>query len=247
MHRQSDSDLTSLAASSPPRSPRRPVYYVMSPSNIDNEKLSIFGLSPGGSPAHQHYHPNPTHHRYASSPIHHSRESSTTRFSASLRNGYWRKVPQELHVGDKEVEEEEEDEEEERWGFRCYALMFVIGFFLLFSLFSIILWGASKAYEPKITVKSLVFERYNIQAGMDFTDVPTKMISLNSTVKMRFRNPATFFGVHVSSTPLVLYYYDLAIASGHMKEFYASRKNERIVTTVVLGKQVPVYGGGAAL
>ncbi|PKU83752.1 hypothetical protein MA16_Dca010145 [Dendrobium catenatum] len=271
MHRQSDSDLTSLAASSPPRSPRRPVYYVMSPSNLDNEKLSIFGLSPAGSPVHQHYHQHPTHHRYASSPIHHSRESSTTRFSASLRNGYWRKVPQEIHGGDQE-DVEKEEEEEERWGFRFYAVMFSVGFFLLFSLFSIILWGASKAYEPKITIKSLVFERYNIQAGMDFTGVPTKMISINSTVKMRFKNPATFFGVHVSSTPLQLYYYDLVIASGHennhiehppinqhyasasyyqsmfdMKEFYASRKNERLVTAVVLGKEVPVYGGGATL
>ncbi|KAH0449255.1 hypothetical protein IEQ34_023055 [Dendrobium chrysotoxum] len=246
MHRQSDSDLTSLAASSPPRSPRRPVYYVMSPSNLDNEKLSIFGLSPAGSPVHQHYNQHPTHHRYASSPIHHSRESSTTRFSASLRNGYWRKVPQEIHGGDQE-DVEKEEEEEERWGFRFYVVMFVVGFFLLFSLFSIILWGASKAYEPKITIKSLVFERYNIQAGMDFTGVPTKMISINSTVKMRFKNPATFFGVHVSSTPLQLYYYDLLIASGHMKEFYASRKNERLVTTVMLGKEVPVYGGGATL
>ncbi|KAI0489052.1 hypothetical protein KFK09_028893 [Dendrobium nobile] len=246
MHRQSDSDLTSLAASSPPRSPRRPVYYVMSPSNLDNEKLSIFGLSPAGSPVHQHYHQHPTHHRYASSPIHHSRESSTTRFSASLKNGYWRKVPQEIHGGDQE-DVEKEEEEEERWGFRFYAVLFVVGFFLLFSLFSIILWGASKAYEPKITIKSLVFERYNIQAGMDFTGVPTKMISINSTVKMRFKNPATFFGVHVSSTPLQLYYYDLVIASGHMKEFYASRKNERLVTAVVLGKEVPVYGGGASL
>ncbi|KAK8964863.1 hypothetical protein KSP40_PGU019476 [Platanthera guangdongensis] len=250
MHVQTDSDLTSLANSTPPRSPRRPAYYVMSPSNMEGEKLSIAGLSPAISPAHQHYHHHPTHHRYASSPIHHSRESSTTRFSASIKNGYWRKMPQEMHggAGDK-VDDGEEDEygEDERWGLRCYGAMFFAGFALLFSLFSLILWGASKAYGPKISVKSVVFERYNIQAGVDFAGVPTKLISVNSTVKFLFRNPATFFGVHVSSTPFQLYYYDLVIAAGHMKEFYAPRKYERVVTTAVLGKEIPVYGGGASL
>ncbi|KAG0450525.1 hypothetical protein HPP92_026666 [Vanilla planifolia] len=249
IHTKTDSDLTSLAASSPPRSPRRPVYYVMSPSHPDAEKISLGGLSPGGSPIHHHHHPS--HHRYSSSPIHHSRESSTTRFSASLKNGYWRKVPQDMHrsgcssAGDDEIDEE--DRHDERWGFRCYAVMFVLGFFFLFSLFSLILWGASKAYRPKLTIKSLVFERYNIQAGMDITGVPTKMISINSTVKMWFRNPATFFGVQVSATPLALYYYDLRIASGQIVEFYEPRKSERVVTTTVVGEQVPLYGGGASL
>lgn len=253
MHVKTDSDLTSLANSTPPRSPRRPVYYVMSPSNVEGEKLSFGGLSPAISPAHHHHHyhhhhHHPTHHRYASSPIHHSRESSSTRFSASIKNGYWRKMPQEMHGDDKDgAGEEDEYGGDDRWGLRCYGVMFVAGFALLFSLFSVILWGASKAYEPKISVKSVVFERYNIQAGVDFTGVPTKLISVNSTVKFLFRNPATFFGVHVSSSPFQLYYYDLVIASGHMKEFYAPRKYERVVVTAVLGKEVPVYGGGASL
>lgn len=62
--------------------------------------------------------------------------------------------------------------------------------------------------------QNIVFENFNVQAGMDGTGVPTDMLTLNSTVKIFFRNPATFFGVHVTSTPLQLYYYDLKVASG---------------------------------
>lgn len=65
-----------------------------------------------------------------------------------------------------------------------------------------------------------MFEKFNIQAGMDNTGVPTDMLSLNSTVKISYRNPATFFGVHVSSTPLELYYYQLKVASGRVSSFY---------------------------
>lgn len=67
-------------------------------------------------------------------------------------------------------------------------------------------------------VQSIVFESLNIQAGMDGTGVPTKMLSLNSTVRISFRNTATFFGVHVSSTPITLYYYDLKVASGNVSD-----------------------------
>lgn len=53
-----------------------------------------------------------------------------------------------------------------------------------------------------------------IQAGTDSTGVPTDMISLNSTVTFAFRNRATFFGVHVESTPLDLSFSQLTIANG---------------------------------
>lgn len=64
----------------------------------------------------------------------------------------------------------------------------------------------------------MVFEFYNVQAGMDHTGVPTKMLSINSTVRIKFRNTATFFGVHVTSTPLELYYSDLKVASGQVTD-----------------------------
>ncbi|XP_010918212.1 uncharacterized protein [Elaeis guineensis] len=252
MHAKTDSEVTSLAASSPPRSPRRPIYYVMSPSHPDAEKMSLGGSTPGGSPVHHHhhYHHHPHHHRYASSPIHHSRESSTTRFSASLKHAYWRKIPvagrHPSDAGDAD-DDSDADDYPATTPVRCYVVWFLLGFIFLFTLFSLILWGASKPYKPEISIKSVVFESYNIQAGMDLTGVPTKMLSINSTVKIAFRNPATFFGVHVSSTPLVLYYYDLKIASGNMKEFYESRKSGRVVRIDVIGRQIPLYGGGSSL
>ncbi|KAK1324253.1 hypothetical protein QJS10_CPA01g00305 [Acorus calamus] len=245
MHAKSDSEVTSLA----PSSPRRPVYYVQSPSHHDAVEKMSYQSSPSGTPPHHHQH------LYRSSPIHHSRESSTTRFSASIKNhmsggaGPWRK----MHRMRDDEEEEEGDEDE--YGGRSggmstrvfYGGCFFLSFVVLFTVFSLILWGASRPYKPKIFMKSVVFENYNIHSGMDRTGVPTKMLSINSTVRMTFRNPATFFGVHVTATPLDLYYYNLQIAGGHMGKFYQSRKSERVVTVKVGAKELPIYGGGASL
>ncbi|CAL8101900.1 unnamed protein product [Prunus armeniaca] len=223
MHAKTDSEVTSLAASSPTRSPRRPVYYVQSPSrdSHDGEKTttsfqSTPVLSPVGSPPHSH-----------SSVGRHSRESSSTRFSGSLKPGSRKINPNDgsrhHRKGQKPwkeqavIEEEGLLEGEERSkGFprRCYFPAFVLGFFLLFSMFSLILWGASKPMKPKITMKSVTFEQFKIQAGSDATGVATDMISVNSTVKFTFRNTGTFFGMHVSPKPLDLSYSQITIASG---------------------------------
>ncbi|KAK9164645.1 hypothetical protein Syun_005547 [Stephania yunnanensis] len=219
MHRKSDSEATSLDASTPPRSPRRPLYFVQSPSQHDAEKMS-YGWSPMGTP-----------HHYHCSPIHHSRESSSTsRFSASLKlvkshnNGNnndnaapWKKLGR-RDVDEEDEEDDEDDDDGSASPARVYVLCFVVWFVVLFSLFSLILWGASKPYKPKITMESILFENYNIQAGIDNSGVPTDMLSLKSTVRILYRNPATFFGVHVTFTPLDLYYYQLKVASGHKQE-----------------------------
>ncbi|KAJ4759318.1 hypothetical protein LUZ62_024347 [Rhynchospora pubera] len=243
-HAKTDSEVTSLAASSPPRSPRRPAYYVMSPSPADPEKFSLAGSTPGGSPIHHFHKP-----RYMNSPIHHSRESTTgLSFSLKHNSGPWRKLSHGAEslssLGGEETEEGLEREENSP--LRCYAFG-LLCFVLFFTLFSVILWGASKAYKPVILVKSVIFESYNIQAGMDYTGVPTKMMTINSTVKIVFYNRGTFFGVHVTSTPLDLSFYDLKVASGYMREFYQSRKSGRVLTIVVTGKQIPLYGGGSTL
>ncbi|XP_068646489.1 uncharacterized protein [Aristolochia californica] len=236
MHRKTDSEgTTSLDASTPPRSPRRPIYYVQSPSQHDAEKMSVQS-SPLGSP-HFYYH---------CSPIHHSRESSTTRFSASIKNprsGPWKKI----HAEPLNEDDERDGEDERRPGPRFYIFCFIFSFVVLFTVFSLILWGASKPYKPKISMKSLVIDGFNIQAGSDATGVPTKMITIKTTVTMSYKNPATFFGVHVSASPFTLHYYDLKIASGRMKEFYESRKSHRKVRTIVQGTLVPLYGVGASI
>lgn len=62
-----------------------------------------------------------------------------------------------------------------------------------------------------------MFENFNVQAGNDESGVPTDMLSLNSTVKILYRNPATFFAVHVTSSPVELHYFQLKVASGQVK------------------------------
>ena len=164
MHAKTDSEVTSLAPSSPDHT-RRPAYYVQSPSrdSHDGEKTttsfhSTSVISPMGSPPHSH-----------SSVGRHSRESSSSRFSGSLKPGSRKISPNDGGSGGRHhrkgqknwkecdvIEEEgllEDEESHKTLPRRCYFLAFVLGFFVLFSLFSLILWGASKPQKPKITMR----------------------------------------------------------------------------------------------
>ncbi|GER47191.1 late embryogenesis abundant protein [Striga asiatica] len=261
MHAKTDSDATSFAPSSPDHN-RRPVYYVQSPSrdSHDGEKTNTASFhstpaigSPMGSPPHSH-----------SSVGQHSRESSTSRFSGSLKPGSKKINPNNVGSGGRghrkggqdnwkefDVIEEEGllEDEGSRQGLprRCYILAFAVSFFALFSLFALILYGASKPQKPIISVRSVKFERFVVQAGSDDSGVSTDMISINATVKFTFRNTATFFGVHVSSTPLALSYSQLNIGSGDMKKFYQKRESHRNVSVIIIGDKIPLYGSGAAL
>lgn len=68
--------------------------------------------------------------------------------------------------------------------------------------------------------QSIRFERFMIQAASDNSGVSTDMISLNSTLKFNYRNTATFFGVHVSSSPVSLSFSQLLIGSGDASPFH---------------------------
>lgn len=46
--------------------------------------------------------------------------------------------------------------------------------------------------------------------------MPTKLLSVDSIVRLLYRNTATFFGVHVFFTPLQFFYYQLPVASGQV-------------------------------
>ena len=148
MHAKTDSEVTSLTASSPTRSPRRPVYYVQSPSrdSHDGEKTtnsfhSTPVLSPSGSPGRQ------------------SRNSSSTRYSGSLRPGSRKGSQNQQHrKGEKgfdAIEEEGFNDEVGRKGIprRCYFLAYVVGFFVLFTFFALVLWGAARPQKPVITMR----------------------------------------------------------------------------------------------
>ncbi|XP_022132905.1 uncharacterized protein LOC111005632 [Momordica charantia] len=251
---KTDSEVSSLTPSSPTRSPssRRPVYYVQSPSrdSHDGEKTtnsfhSSPVLSPMGSPPHSHSN---------SSLGPHSRDSSSTRFSASVKPGSRKpaathKIPKPWKRFDA-IEEErllEDDGGSDGFTRRCYFLAFVISFVVLFSLFSLILWGASRPQKPVILMKSILFDKFVIQAGADFSGVATDLVTMNATVKFIFRNTATFFEVHVTSTPLQISYSQLTLASGNMQKFHQGRKSQRAITVTVKGSSIPLYGGGASL
>ncbi|CAI9110184.1 OLC1v1010163C1 [Oldenlandia corymbosa var. corymbosa] len=220
MHGKTDSEVTSQA----PSSPNRAIYYVQSPSrdSHDGEKTtnsfhSTPILSPVGSPGR------------------HSRDSSSTRYSGSLKPGSQkssngsRRHSHQRKTGEKQWKEfdaiEEEallDEEGGRKPIprRCYVLGFIVGFIVLFTFFSLILWGASRNQKPVVTMRSLTFDQFTVQAGSDASGVGTEMLTMNSTVRLTFRNKGTFFGIHVSPTTLDLSLTELTVATGTVSLSY---------------------------
>ncbi|VAH54931.1 unnamed protein product [Triticum turgidum subsp. durum] len=226
MHAKTDSEVTSLAPSSPARSPPRAaasnnpgsgggvmrgsVYYVQSPSrdSHDGETTtkgatsvhSTPALSPMASPRHSH------------SSV--GRDSSSSRFSRGHKDksGGGRKgAPpgkgwQEIGVIEEEGLLDEEDQRRPMPK-RCkYCLIFVGGFAVLFTFFALVLWGASRSQKPQIAMKSITFENFIIQAGTDASLVPTDMATTNATVKFTYKNTGTFFGIHVTADPFTLSY-----------------------------------------
>lgn len=154
---KTDSEVSSLSQSSPARSPRRPVYFVQSPSrdSHDGEKTTnSFQSSPLQSPLG-----SPPHSHSNSSLGPHSRESASTRFSGSRksngsnRKGAWRPWKDQFHAIEEEGLLDGQDAAQHGIPRRCYFLAFVVGFVLLFSVFSLILWGASRPQKPLVTVK----------------------------------------------------------------------------------------------
>ncbi|CAN6236750.1 unnamed protein product [Urochloa humidicola] len=238
-HAKTDSEVTSLAPSSPPR------YYVQSPSrdSHDGEKTatsvhSTPALSPMASPRHS------SSSRFSGHPKRKADKSS----SAAARKGAppgkgW----QEIGV----IEEEgllDDDEHTRIVPKKCYYfLVFVLGFAALFSFFALVLWGASRSQKPQIVMKSIKFDNFIIQAGTDASLVPTDMATTNATVKFTYRNKGTFFGIHVTADPFQLAYSQLTLANGDLHKFYQARSSRRTVSVAVLGNKVPLYGGGPTL
>jgi len=151
---KSESDIASLAPSSPSRSPKRPVYYVQSPSrdSHDGDKLSSTQPSPVESPSH------PSSGR-------HSRNSSASRFSGIFRSSSVKKSSSRKGNDDKEwndkgwpecnviMEEGNYDDEDKAFTRRSQALIALLSFVFLFTVFCLIIWGASRPYKAEIMVK----------------------------------------------------------------------------------------------
>ncbi|EPS63095.1 hypothetical protein M569_11691, partial [Genlisea aurea] len=225
-HAKAESEVTSLA----PESPNREAYYVQSPSRESNSFRSTPIHTPLGSPA---------------------RASSSSSFKIGSQKSNRRHDGTEFDAIEEETLLEDDDDDTEgrrtRRSCRCYSLAFAVGFLALFSFFALVLFAVSRNQKPIVSMKSIVFDSFVIQAGTDATGVSTDMVTMNSTVKFHFLNKGSFFGVGVTSTPLDLSYSALTLAVGSVDEFYQGRKSGKIVTVAVTGREIPLYGGGADL
>ncbi|CAL4978732.1 unnamed protein product [Urochloa decumbens] len=226
----SESDVTSMATTSPPRTPKRPAYYVQSPSrdgsHDDGDKSSTAHTTPvyNNSPLESPSHPSSTGR--------HSRISSVTRFSATLRSPAspascgraaaggrrkrlgskqgWREVAAAI---DEEGAYDDELDEEPELPRCCVAAFWLSAVILAFTVICLIVWGAARQYKPSVLVKSLTVHNFYAGEGTDRTGVPTKLVTLNCSLRINVHNPSTMFGIHVSSSSVRLMYSEIAIAN----------------------------------
>ncbi|KAG4992082.1 hypothetical protein JHK87_025539 [Glycine soja] len=252
-HAKTDSDVTSMDTSS---SPKRAVYYVQSPSrdSHDGDKSSTVTHA---TPACNSPVDSPSHHSY----VHHSRASSSSRVSAGSYNNiasYWgrnnkgtrkNKLGSWTHDQCKVIQEEE-GYYGEREGFsrrKTQIFVGILAFAFIFTLFCFIIAGVARPHKVRISVKSFTVHNFLFGEGLDLTGVPTKMLTVNCSVRMTVHNPATFFGIHVSSKAVNLMYSEMTVATGELKKHYLPRKSTRIVSLNLQGSKVSLYGAGASL
>ncbi|KAG8045764.1 hypothetical protein GUJ93_ZPchr0008g11669 [Zizania palustris] len=246
----SESDMTSLATSSPSRSPKRAAYYVQSPSrdsHDDGDKSS----STQATPAYNSPLDSPSHQSFGR----HSRVSSASRFSGNLRSASgsragrkrmnakgWRDVDA---IEEEEVYDEFDDGHEPS---RCCVFAFRFSLTVLaFTLLCLVIWGVARHYKPGVVVKSLTVGNFYAGEGTDQTGVPTKLVTMNGSLQINVHNPSTMFGIHVSSTSIRIMYSEIAIAKGQLEKFYQPRSSHHVASAIVHGEKIPLYGAGAML
>lgn len=239
--------MTSLAPSSPSRSPKRPIYYVQSPSrdsHDDGDKSASLQATPMyNSPMESPSHPSMGRH---------SRNSSASRFSGFLRSSSGRKGSRRRNdKGWPEcnviMEEGKYDDEDNGCSRKVQALIGLLIFLMLFTVFCLIIWGASRPFKTQVALKSLVVHNFYVGEATDFSGVPTKMMTINSSLKLGIYNPATFFGVRVSSSPISLAFSEITVATGQLQKRYQPRKSRSTTTVILQGDKVPLYGAGSSL
>lgn len=159
LHTKSESDVTSLAPSSPSRSsPKRVVYFVQSPSRDSNDGDKSSSMQP--TPSFNSPTESPSHPSYGR----HSRNSSSSRFSGIFRSSSGRKGGRKRN--DKGWPEcnviVEEGDYDDGDGFtrRSQALIALLGFIVLFTVFCLIIWGAARPFKAEVTVKVCLYVTY---------------------------------------------------------------------------------------
>lgn len=64
--------------------------------------------------------------------------------------------------------------------------------------------------------QSLAVNNLFVGQGSDSSGVITKLLTINGSLRLGVHNPATFFGIRVSSTPVNLVYSEIVIATGQV-------------------------------
>lgn len=152
----------------------------------------------------------------------------------------WREVD----VVDEEGAYDELDDEQEL-SRGCVAAFWLSVLVLVFTLVCLIVWGIARNYKPIVIVKSLTVDNFYCGEGIDHTGVPTKLVTLNCSLKINVHNPSTMSGIHVSSTSIQLMYSEIAIANGQLGKFYQPRTSRRVASVILHGEKIPLYGAGA--
>ncbi|XP_057465039.1 uncharacterized protein LOC130754803 isoform X2 [Actinidia eriantha] len=242
MHTKSESEVTSLDPSSPSRSPKR-LYYVQSSSkdSHDGDKSWMQPTPNYNSPMAMESLSHPSFGR-------HFRNSSASWFSGILRSSSGRKGS--LKRNDNGWLEcnviMEEGQYDDKFLIRRFrALLALLSIVVLLTVFCLIIWGGLQALQGEVSMKSLAVNNIYVGEGSDSTRVVTKMLTVNSSLKIIIYNPATFFGIHVSSSPINLVYSEITVATG--QKYYQPRKSHRIAVVDIEGTKVPLYGAESSL
>lgn len=166
MHAKTDSDATSYAPSSPRSPKRQPVYYVQSPSRDSHDDGGDKSSTTHATPACNSPMESPSHQSYG----HHSRASSASRISGAYNNNNNNASSLGGRKGNNRKRNEKGWPEckviEEEGGYggfygggskglsrRTQVFIAVVGFVFIFSVFCLIIWGASLHYKPQLSVK----------------------------------------------------------------------------------------------
>ena len=64
--------------------------------------------------------------------------------------------------------------------------------------------------------QSIAMDNFYAGEGTDHSGVPTKMVTLNCSLNLAVYNPASMFGIHVTSGPVRLLYSEIAIGVGQV-------------------------------
>ncbi|XP_076918233.1 uncharacterized protein LOC143578585 [Bidens hawaiensis] len=239
---ETDSNSTSSASASP-----KCTYIVQSPSHDShNDYKSSTRTTPTESPTHS------SHSRFSSE----SRVSGPYWFSLIGKHHHNNNImkkkkgwPPLFSVIDEENEDYGNDDyyDERQVTRQCRFVMFLMGFVMVFTTICLITWGASRPYKFHVQMKSWKVNNFYYGEGIDNTGVSTKLLSVNCTVKMSIQNPATFFGIHVSSASLNLFYSRIRVGSGQSANYYLPKESEKKISVNLEGRQVPLYGAGVGL